>query len=249
MKKLIPVIVSLWVWLVAIPVCFLYAFVATLIWLITILFDKRLVVLHTATTLIAALFIVINPYWSIHVEGRKKIKRHGVYVIVSNHQSLVDILVLFLLFRHFKWVSKVENFRIPAIGWVMTLNRYIRVDRLRGRSYLKMISDCEKALTGGSSVLIFPEGTRSTDGKMHGFKEGAFRVAINAGVPILPVLIDGTHAALPKHGIILQTRQKIRVRVLDAIPAEAWGTNDPAELTNKIHSFMEKEFNMMAGGC
>ena len=99
--------------------------VALLIWMATVLFDRRLVILHRFTCFWAYLYLWIFPAWSVSVEGREKIDRDKTYIMVSNHQSLVDILVVFSLFTHFKWVSKNEVFRIPLIGWNMVLNRYV----------------------------------------------------------------------------------------------------------------------------
>src|SRR5262249_25630684 len=96
--------------------------VALLIWAATVLFDRRLALLHQFTCLWASLYSWCNPAWRVHVEGREKVRPGVAYVMVANHRSFADIIVLFRLFVHFKWVSKVEMFRIPAIGWNMRLN-------------------------------------------------------------------------------------------------------------------------------
>jgi 1-acyl-sn-glycerol-3-phosphate acyltransferase len=140
--------------------------------------------------------------------------------MVANHQSLLDILVLFRLFVHFKWVSKIENFRIPFIGWNMRLNRYIQLVRGDKQSIGAMMSACSRALDEGNSIMMFPEGTRSPDGRLRAFKHGAFTLAQGSGCAILPILLDGTADALPKRGFVLQGRHAIRVRVLDEIPHE-----------------------------
>ena len=152
--------------------------------------------------------------------GRERFREDRTYVVVANHQSLVDILVLFRLFRHFRWVSKVENFRIPLVGQVMRMNRYIEIDRGKADSVRRMLRACEEALREGNSVLIFPEGTRSETGELRPFKIGAFELARSSRCPILPVVVDGTARALPKRGIVLQGRCEIRVEVLDEIPPD-----------------------------
>src|SRR5882762_11925636 len=103
--------------------------IAVVIWAATVLFDRRLVVLHRFTCFWASLYSWLNPAWRVHTEGREKIRPGATYVMVANHQSFLDILVLFRLFVHFKWVSKIEMFRIPLIGWNMALNRYVRLRR------------------------------------------------------------------------------------------------------------------------
>jgi 1-acyl-sn-glycerol-3-phosphate acyltransferase len=193
---------------------------------VTAPFDRRLAFLHLFSCFWASLYTWCNPLWIVRIEGKKHLDRRTTYVIVCNHQSLVDILVLFRLFVHFKWVSKAENFRIPFIGWNMTLNRYIRIERGRLKGNLSMMRGAEAALRGGSSVMIFPEGTRSPGGALGEFKAGAFELALRSGIPILPIVIDGTAAALPRRGFILRGKQAIRIRVLEPIsPPWAAGTD------------------------
>src|SRR5262249_53142360 len=110
-------------------------------------------------------------------EGRQHLPWRGGAVLVSNHASLADILVLFGLWSPFKWVSKASNFRIPLIGWNMRLNRYVPLVRGDKESIATMMRACEAWLAGGVPVLLFPEGPRSPDGEGKAFKAGAFRMA------------------------------------------------------------------------
>ena len=103
--------------------------VAVLTWAITAPFDRRKVILHRFTCFWASLYTWFNPAWPLRIEGREKINRSEAYVMVSNHLSLLDILVMFRLFTHFKWVSKIENFRVPFIGWNMSFNGYVKLKR------------------------------------------------------------------------------------------------------------------------
>jgi 1-acyl-sn-glycerol-3-phosphate acyltransferase len=192
--------------------------VAVLIWAVTVPFDRRLAALHRFTSFWASLYTWLNPAWPVTVEGREKIPRDVACVMVSNHQSFVDILVLFRLFTHFKWVSKIENFRIPCIGWNMRLNGYVPLRRGDKQSIGEMMSACARTLDEGNSIMMFPEGTRSPNGKLRAFKHGAFTLAQGNGCPILPLLVEGTADALPKRGFVLQGRHAIRIRVLDEIP-------------------------------
>jgi len=192
--------------------------VALVVWAVTAPFDRRRVLLHRFTCFWASLYTWLNPAWRVRVEGREKIRRDAAYVIVANHQSLLDILVLFRLFVHFKWVSKIENFRVPFIGWNMSLNRYIKLRRGSSESVTRMMQECEQTLARGSSVMMFPEGTRSRDGRLQPFKPGAFALAQLTQAAILPIVVEGTARALPKRGFVLQGRHEIRVRVLDEIP-------------------------------
>jgi 1-acyl-sn-glycerol-3-phosphate acyltransferase len=192
--------------------------VALLCWALTLPFDRRKVILHRLTCFWASLYTWLNPAWPVVVVGREKIDRDETYVMVANHQSLLDILVLFRLFRHFKWVSKIENFRIPCIGWNMRLNDYIQLKRGDRSSVAVMLRTCRENLAAGNSIMMFPEGTRSPTGKLRGFKPGAFNLAKDAKRPLLPIVVHGTASALPKRGAILRGRHRILIEVLDPIP-------------------------------
>ena len=215
--------------------------VAVLIWAATVLIDKRLVLLHQFTCFWASLYTWLNPVWRVRIEGREKIRPDTAYVMVANHMSLLDILVLFRLFRHYKWVSKIENFRVPAIGWNMMMNRYIKLRRGDSASVDRMMRQCEDTLRQGSSIMMFPEGTRSADGRLKAFKHGAFTLALETCKPVLPIVLRGTADALPKRGFVLQGRHEIRVRVLDAIlPSEFAGMSVEA-LTAHVRSVIARE--------
>jgi 1-acyl-sn-glycerol-3-phosphate acyltransferase len=194
--------------------------VALVIWAATAPFSTRRTLLHRFTCFWGSLYTWLNPAWSVRIRGREKLDPNQVYVIVANHLSLLDILVLFRLFAHFKWVSKIENFQVPFIGWNMSLNRYIRLRRGDRESIQQMFSECERTLAEGSSILMFPEGTRSPNGRLRSFRPGAFELAQRAGRPILPVAIHGTAEALPKRGFILRGRHRISLSILDAIDVE-----------------------------
>jgi len=200
--------------------CYLRFFfiLALTIWLLTVPFDRRLVWLHMFTSFWACLYLWIVPAWSVTTSGRDKIRRDTTYIVVSNHQSQLDILVAFHLFFPFKWVSKAEVFKLPFIGWNMVLNRYIRLKRGDKESIRQMMAACEKALARGCSVFFFPEGTRSRTGQLKPFKPGAFILAHKMKLPILSVAINGTRKALPKHSLNFHGRHAFRVDVLEEIP-------------------------------
>ena len=193
---------------------------ALIIWACTLPFDKRQVWLHMYTSLWACLYLWTMPAWSVRTAGREKIRKNTSYLVVSNHQSSLDILVAFRLFFPFKWVSKVEMFRVPFIGWNMALNNYIRIVRGSEISRKKMMTACERALSKGCSLFFFPEGTRSRTGRLKPFKPGAFILAHQMKRPILTVAINGTKDALPKASLTFQGRYDIRIEVLEEIAYE-----------------------------
>lgn len=193
---------------------------ALAVFLVTAPFDRRRIVLHLYSCAWATFYVVMNPLWRLRVEGREKLPWKGPAVLVANHLSLLDILVLYALFRPFKWVAKAELFRVPIVGWNMLLNDYVRVWRGHPDSIRKMMDHCRQHLARGVPVLLFPEGTRSRDGRLQPFKDGAFRLAVEAGCPVVPIAIEGTFESLPRSGLTVKP-MRARVRVLDPIlPAE-----------------------------
>ncbi|MBS3757729.1 MAG: 1-acyl-sn-glycerol-3-phosphate acyltransferase [Desulfobacterales bacterium] len=218
----------------------LFFLIALLIWIATWPLDRRQVVLQQFTCFWAALYTWIVPAWRIRIDGREHLPRKTPHVVVSNHQSLLDILVLFNLFFHFKFVSKIEIFKVPLIGWNMYLNKYVRLTRGDKKSVAKMLEDCEKALEQGSSVLIFPEGTRSPDGQIKAFKPGAFILALKMKAPILPIVISGTNAALPKYSINFHGRTDIHMRVLEPIAYESFAHLTVEETADMVRGVMTR---------
>jgi 1-acyl-sn-glycerol-3-phosphate acyltransferase len=191
--------------------------VALVVFLVTAPFDRRRMALHFWSCIWGTFYVVANPLWRLRVEGRSKLPRRGPAVLVANHLSLLDILVLYGLFRPFKYVAKAELFKIPFVGWNMAINDYVPVLRGDRESVREMMAHCREHLARGTPILVFPEGTRSQDGHLQPFKDGAFRLALDAGVPVIPVVVTGTADALPKHGLILRQRMNAGVRVLDPI--------------------------------
>ena len=214
---------------------------ALFIWLLTVLFDKRLVLLHLFSSFWASVYLWAMPAWSVGVEGRSTIRMRDRYVIVSNHQSQLDILMAFNLFFPFKWVSKAEVFKIPFIGWNMYLNRYIKLKRGDKKGIARMFVDCEKAIAEGNSIFIFPEGTRSETGTLKPFKSGAFILAKKMQVPILPVVINGTKTALPKHSMNFHGSQKMSIRVLEPVDYERFAHLTAKETGEMIRDIIAAE--------
>ncbi len=199
------------------------------IFLVTAPFDRRRTLVHLFGCVWGMIYVWVNPLWKLRVEGREKLPWHAPAVITANHLSILDILVLYGLFAPFKWVAKGELFRLPFIGWNMMLSDYVPIWRGDRESVRLMMTRCRAHLDRGVPVLIFPEGTRSLDGELLPFKEGAFRLACDANCPIYPVAVSGTGDAIPKHGILFRDRMKARVQVLDPIHPSQFG-NDPTAL-------------------
>jgi len=238
MKKVGQYLVSLYFW------CGLFLFSAILfpfsflILALTVFFYRRLFILQKYTCLWSTIVLSLNPIWRIRVSGKEKIRKGVTYVMVSNHQSGMDIIVLFKLWVHFKWVAKKSIYYYPFLGWNMWLNRYIALDRTKNSSMRKMMVDVDKTLKSGNSVMIFPEGTRSRNGKLQPFKTGAFHIAQQARVPILPIVISGTFEAVRKGGFLVSKNYNIQAKVLDPIPYETFANLDSKEIAEKVNSII-----------
>ncbi len=228
--------------LVTFPIMFL---IALLVWIITRPFDKNLFALQQVSCFWASLYTWLNPFWSVKILDKHKIDRKKVYVMISNHQSLVDILAIYRFFTHYKWVSKIENAKAPFSGWNMRLNRHVLFDRKSKSGIVKMINDCVERIKEGSSIMIFPEGTRSKDGNIQRFKEGAFRVALETKSPILPIVLDGSANALPKNEYIFRNNSKIIVKILDEVPYESFKDLNEKEVAIKMHDLISSELDKL----
>jgi 1-acyl-sn-glycerol-3-phosphate acyltransferase len=219
--------------------------IAVLLRLVTFPFDRKLRALHMWTCFWASLYTWVMPSWRIRIEGRGKVRKNATYMVVSNHQSQLDILVAFRTFFHYKWVSKIEIFKVPLIGWNMTLNRYVKLKRGDRESIEQMMHDCEERLAEGSSVFFFPEGTRSSDGKIKAFKMGAFQLAHKLKLPILPVVVSGTNKALPKYSMNFHGTQKIIMKIYDEIPYEKYKDQTVEDTANMVREFMIRELAVL----
>lgn len=210
-------LVSTYCWALIGLTCPIFFVGAVVVWLITVPFDKRKVVLHFYSSAWASFYLIANPMWRVQVKGREHLPWRGGAVLVANHASLIDILVLFTLMRPYKWVSKVENFKLPFVGWNMSMNDYVPLVRGDRESVIAMLAHCARHLKAGSPVLFFPEGTRSKDGRMKPFKDGAFELSVEHGVPVIPIAVHGTGRALPKHGMVLEEYVDAQVEVLEPV--------------------------------
>ena len=212
---------------------------------LTGLFDKRLIALNVLTSFWASIYIWLNPIWSITINGRKNVDTKKAYVMVCNHQSYLDIPVIFRSFLNFKWVAKASLFKVPIVGWNMWLNRSIKIERSSTKSQRRMLNKCGEHIRNGSSVMIFPEGTRARNGKLRTFREGAFLIALQEKTDILPMVIDGSYKALPEKGLIPKNSQKVCLNILSPIPYETFNNMNVRDLAEHVHKIVALELERM----
>lgn len=177
------------------------------------------------------------------IRGREKIRRGQSYVIISNHQSHFDILALVIrLGIQFRWVIKKELLAIPLFGFALHKSRNIFIDRSDRDKAMQSIRDGVERLPTGVSVLFFAEGTRSPDGRIQPFKKGGFATAVEGGLPILPVTVNGSRKVLPK-GALAFTRGPIEVVVGDPVETHGYTQDTLDELITITRDTIVANFN------
>lgn len=183
------------------------------VWLLALPFDPKRRAFRCVLHLWCWLYLHLCPFWKFRIENPELLPRESS-VFVANHQSLMDIVVLLGLNRHFKWVAKKELFTRPFVGWLLYFGRDISLDRSRLRDASRMLAACHTWLMQGISVLIFPEGHRQkTVGR---FKLGAFQVAKAASVPLVPLVVSGPAQTI--RGYFIEPRRiPIRIQVLPSV--------------------------------
>ncbi len=189
---------------------------------------------------LAAVAIVgVNPLWRFRTSGVRIRDPRRPYIVVSNHESFADILLISHLPWEMKWLSKHAFFRIPVLGWMMRLAGDIEVHRGRSESRSDAVQGIRDRLAKRVSVMIFPEGTRSRTGDLLPFQNGAFRVAVDLGLPILPLALAGTSGALAK-GTFIMAPAHAEVRVLEPIETTGLSVSDVPELRDRVRRLIDE---------
>jgi 1-acyl-sn-glycerol-3-phosphate acyltransferase len=182
----------------------------------------------------------LTPLWKFEVRGTPPPDiATRAYVVVSNHESNADPFLLSWLPWDMRWVAKQELFRVPFAGWAIALAGDIPLRRGKAESVREMFTECRRTLDAGLSVMMFPEGTRSRDGHLLPFKDGAFDLAIQAGVPILPLALTGTHDCMPKGSAWFGEAVAV-VQVLAPISTAGMTTADVGPLRDGARSIIAR---------
>ena len=240
MRRLWMAIASIWTWLVLALAAIIGLPVMALLRVVTAPFDPgRYVVGRTFRWMVGILPPRLNPVWHFRWSGSPPADPRRPYVVVSNHESFADILLISHLPWEMKWLSKAEMFRVPVIGWMMQLAGDVPVKRGFGPSAIEAMRTCRERLAQKVSVMIFPEGTRSPRGELLPFKDGAFRLAVDAGVPILPLAVAGTRTALPKKGFIMRPA-RAEVRILQPVETVGLTADDVPALRDRVRAMIDE---------
>ena len=186
----------------------------------------------------------VNP-WRILISGEENLRPGQVYVVVSNHQSFADIPVLSHLKLDTKWLGKAELFRLPVLGWMCRMAGDIPIQRFDRRKGAVAMLQCARYLRQRCSVVFFPEGTRTPDGQVLPFNEGPFQLAIREQVPILPLVVEGSFAALPRNSWIFGGSHDIHLRILEPVPVDAWNIKQVPALRDAVRQKIVDELDRM----
>jgi 1-acyl-sn-glycerol-3-phosphate acyltransferase len=204
-------------------------------------FDKKRTIAHRQCFWWSDAVIALNPYWKLDISGMENIDKSRTYVIIANHQSLADIVVAYQIKMQFKWVAKKDLFKVPFIGWSLSLAKHIKLERGNFSSIKKVYREAAHWLRSGMSVLFFPEGTRSETTEIGDFRNGAFKLAIKERVPILPIVFEGTGTAIPKGSWIFMAKTSAKLKILPAIETTHYQPSDYAKLRELARSVLEKK--------
>jgi 1-acyl-sn-glycerol-3-phosphate acyltransferase len=231
---------SVIIWVIGGLLTVLLFFVMFFLSIILFPFDKQRRIVHAQCFWWADAIIALNPYWDIHVEGLENIDKNKTYVVVSNHQSLADIVVMYETRMQFKWVAKESLFKVPFLGWSLSLAKHIKLSRGRFSSIKVVYRKAAEWLRGGMSVMFFPEGTRSDTEQMRDFQNGAFKLAIKEKVPLLPIYLEGTGNAIPKGSWRFMTKSSCRIKVLPSIDTAKFKPGEFGILRDLARSQLDK---------
>lgn len=213
-------------------------------WLVTLPFDRYRKVSHWFNCFVGHAIIGFNPFWSVKVHNREKIDPKETYVLAPNHQSLVDIPVLAHLFpMNFKYVSKKELTYVPLLGWIMAFANYVLLSRKDPKSQVKMMKKCEHYLKNEFSIGIFPEGTRSKNGELGRFKDGASLLAKITEKKVLPICMAGNSKAMPNKGFIWTKRVTFNMYILDPIDPKDF--KKTKEVSVAIRDAIQEQLNKL----
>ena len=224
-------------WVTTILVVIVGVFYVAVVWLFTAPFDRGRYHAGRAFRQLAVAQVTLNPLWHFETDGEAPNNPRLPYVAVSNHESYADIFLISHFPWEMKWLSKDTIFRIPVMGWMMRMANDIPIKRGQKESVVSALQGCRDRLSKRVSVMIFPEGTRSKTDDLLPFKDGAFKLAIESGAPILPIAVAGTRDCMAK-GSFAFRRARAKARVLSPIPTQGLTKADVPALRDRTRDLI-----------
>ena len=225
-------------WVALVLVIILGFFYVGLVWLVTAPFDPGRYRAGRAFRHLAMTQVKLNPLWHFETDGTPPADPRNPYVAVANHESWADIFLISHFPWEMKWLSKDAVFRIPVMGWMMQMANDIPIKRGKRESIVSAMQGCRDRLEKKVSVMIFPEGTRAPGEELLPFKDGAFRLAIDNKVPILPIAVAGTRNCMAKHSFKFRPA-RAKARVLAPVSTDGLTLADVPALRDKVRDIIE----------
>ena len=226
-----------WAWFETVALVIIATPFAAILFALTAPFDKGRYAAGRFLRLLGVLSVKLNPLWKFSVSGEMIRDPRRPYVAVSNHESYADIFLISHLPWEMKWMSKETMFKIPCFGWMMRMAGDIQVVRGDRKSVVLAMHAARDRLGKKVSVMMFPEGTRSRDGELLPFKDGAFRLAIETQSPILPLVVAGTRDCMAKGTFRFQSA-RARVKVLAPIDVAGLTMDDVGALRDRTRDLI-----------
>ncbi len=210
--------------------------------LVTLPFDRRGILFHALARGWARVLLFVCGV-SVRVTGLQNLDRLATYVFVSNHASLLDIpAVIAGVPAQIRIVYKKELERIPIFGWGLKWGSYIGIDRGRGIEAVRSLEEAAQRIRHGASVLLFAEGTRTEDGKLQPFKRGAFNLAVKAGVPVVPLTVNGSYRVLPKGSTSIRPGRVTLLLDAPILPLNGGGKEAEVFLLRQVHDAISRNY-------
>lgn len=214
---------SIFIWIYWTLCIVTFFVIVSLLYLFTFPFDRFNQIPNRTLKGLARSMLAVNPGWDFIVEGAEADKVTKPTIVIANHQSFLDLPLFYLLPWSMKWVAKKSLFKIPILGWIIFMTGQIAIERYSLKS-LKKLDYLVQPIQNGIPGMIFPEGTRTEDGNLKAFKNGAFLMAKRYNFNLLPIVHNGGYEAMPSGSWRIDPRQTFRISVLDPI--------DPQEFEN-----------------
>ncbi len=232
-------LLNAWAWVETVSITILGTPLVFLVFCATAPFDRGRYAAGRLFRWLGVATVRLNPLWRFETSGVMIRDPRRPYVAVSNHESYADIFLISHLPWEMKWLSKETMFRIPCFGWMMRMAGDISIKRGERSSTVAAMAAARDRLRKRVSVMIFPEGTRSRTDELLPFKDGAFRLALETGTPILPMVVAGTRNAMAK-GTFKFQRARARVKVLEPIETQGMTLDHIAELRDRTRTLIDE---------
>ncbi len=231
-------IFSLFVWLYYCVLFLVFFILIATVWVFTFPFDKYRKVPNKVLSWLAWFLLQASPGWKVSILGEENYDPEVPTIFIANHQSFLDMALAYQLPWQMKWVSKRSLALIPVMGWLVWLTGHLTINR-KSKSAIKRLGNLVQPLRDNVPVMIFPEGTRSLDGELKRFKNGAFLLAMEYGFRLQPMVIDGGYYAMKSGAKVLNPKVNFTVSVLD--PIETKNFEDLNTLKDHAYQLIDEE--------